>query len=50
MYWKIHTNGCLSDYTVGTNHILPTSGSAKFSSGLSINEFIKKNIVTSSIN
>ena len=37
----------LSDYTVGTNHILPTSGSAKFSSGLSINEFIKKiSIVT----
>ena len=32
---------------VGTNHILPTSGSAKFSSGLSINEFIKKiSIVT----
>ncbi len=37
----------LSDYTVGTNHILPTCGSAKFSSGLSINEFIKKiSIVT----
>ena len=37
----------LSDYTVGTNHILPTSGSAKFSSGLSINEFVKKiSIVT----
>jgi len=37
----------LSDYTVGTNHILPTSGSAKFSSGLSVNEFIKKiSIVT----
>ena len=36
-----------SDYTVGTNHILPTSGSAKFSSGLSVNEFIKKiSIVT----
>ena len=33
---------CLSDFTVGTNHVLPTSGSAKFSSGLNINEFIKK--------
>ena len=33
---------CLSDYTVGTNHVLPTSGSARFSSGLNINEFIKK--------
>ena len=31
-----------SDYTVGTNHVLPTSGSSKFSSGLNINEFIKK--------
>jgi len=33
---------CLSDFTVGTNHVLPTSGSAKFSSGLNINDFIKK--------
>ena len=42
-----YTPMSLSDYTVGTNHILPTSGSAKFSSGLSINEFIKKiSIVT----
>jgi|TARA_Y100001970_G_C14229313_1_gene857625 histidinol dehydrogenase len=32
----------LSDYTVGTNHVLPTAGSAKFSSGLNINDFIKK--------
>ncbi len=31
-----------SDYTVGTNHVLPTSGSSKFSSGLNIDEFIKK--------
>ena len=31
-----------SDYTVGINHVLPTSGSSKFSSGLNINEFIKK--------
>ena len=32
----------LSDYTVGTNHVLPTSGSAKFSSGLNLSEFLKK--------
>ena len=37
-----YTPMSLSDYTVGTNHVLPTSGSAKFSSGLSVNEFIKK--------
>ena len=32
----------VSDYTVGTNHVLPTLGSSKFSSGLNINEFIKR--------
>ena len=37
----------LSDYTVGVNHVLPTRGSAKFSSGLSLSEFVKKiSIVT----
>jgi len=42
-----YTPMSLSDYTVGTNHVLPTSGSSKFSSGLNINEFIKKiSIVT----
>tara|TARA_Y100001970_G_scaffold121080_1_gene150213 strand:- start:423 stop:1697 length:1275 start_codon:yes stop_codon:yes gene_type:complete len=42
-----YSSMCLSDFTVGTNHVLPTSGSAKFSSGLNINEFIKKiSIVT----
>jgi len=37
-----YTPMSVSDYTVGINHVLPTSGSAKFSSGLNINEFIKK--------
>tara|TARA_B100001996_G_scaffold265644_1_gene207359 strand:+ start:1433 stop:2707 length:1275 start_codon:yes stop_codon:yes gene_type:complete len=42
-----YTPMSLSDYTVGTNHVLPTAGSARFSSGLNINEFIKKiSIVT----
>ena len=37
----------VSDYTVGTNHVLPTYGSSKFSSGLNLNEFTKKiSIVT----
>ncbi len=37
----------VSDYTVGTNHVLPTYGSSKFSSGLNLNEFVKKiSIVT----
>ena len=47
MYNGKYTPMSLSDYTVGTNHVLPTAGSAKFSSGLNINEFIKKiSIVT----
>ena len=37
-----YTPMSVSDYTVGTHHVLPTSGSSKFSSGLNINEFIKK--------
>jgi len=32
----------LTDYNVGSNHVLPTFGSAKFSSGLSVSEFYKK--------
>ena len=32
----------VSDYNVGTNHVLPTFGSAKFSSGLNVAEFYKK--------
>ena len=30
------------DYIVGTNHILPTSGSAKYSSGLGVLDFMKR--------
>ncbi len=33
------------DYMVGTNHILPTSGSAKFSSGLGVTDFMKRNSI-----
>ena len=32
----------VTDYNVGTNHVLPTLGSAKFSSGLNVSEFYKK--------
>ncbi len=31
-----------SDYAIGTTHCLPTLGSAKFSSGLNVDEFYKK--------
>ena len=32
----------LGDYLAGPNHVLPTSGSARFSSGLSVNDFLKR--------
>lgn len=32
----------LGDYYAGTNHVLPTSGTAKFSSPLSVDDFVKK--------
>ena len=32
----------VGDYIAGRNHVLPTSGAAKFSSGLSVNDFIKR--------
>ncbi|MBD1140824.1 histidinol dehydrogenase [Pelagibacterales bacterium SAG-MED39] len=32
----------MTDYNIGTNHILPTNGSAKYSSGISVNEFYKR--------
>ena len=32
----------MGDYLAGPNHVLPTTGSAKFSSGLSVNDFLKR--------
>ena len=32
----------MTDYNVGTNHVLPTNSSAKYSSGISVNEFYKR--------
>ncbi len=32
----------MTDYNVGSNHILPTNGSSKYSSGISVNEFYKR--------
>tara|TARA_Y100000996_G_scaffold414862_1_gene407114 strand:+ start:1162 stop:2433 length:1272 start_codon:yes stop_codon:yes gene_type:complete len=34
----------MGDYTIGTNHVLPTDQTAKFSSGLSVDDFIKKTV------
>ncbi|OAK70197.1 histidinol dehydrogenase [Lederbergia galactosidilytica] len=37
-----HTPESVGDYFAGPNHVLPTSGTARFSSGLSVDDFIKK--------
>ncbi|OQA46448.1 MAG: Histidinol dehydrogenase [Firmicutes bacterium ADurb.Bin300] len=37
-----NTPEALGDYFAGTNHTLPTGGTAKFSSPLSVDDFIKK--------
>ena len=37
-----HTPEAIGDYLGGPNHVLPTAGSARFSSGLSVFDFIKR--------
>lgn len=38
-----YTPEAIGDYIAGPNHVLPTSGSARFSSGLSVLDFMKRN-------
>lgn len=37
-----HTPEVIGDYVGGPNHVLPTAGSARFSSGLSVLDFVKR--------
>ena len=37
-----HTPEAIGDYVAGPNHVLPTSGSARFSSGLGVLDFMKR--------
>ncbi|MDX8047064.1 histidinol dehydrogenase [Gracilibacillus sp. S3-1-1] len=37
-----YTPEAIGDYFAGPNHVLPTSGTARFSSGLSVDDFVKK--------
>ena len=41
-----YTPGSAGDYASGTNHTLPTSGTARFSSPLSVDDFVKKSSFT----
>jgi len=37
-----YTPEAIGDYVAGTNHVLPTARSARFSSGLSVGDFLKR--------
>ena len=37
-----HTPEAIGDYVGGSNHVLPTARSAKFSSGLSVLDYVKR--------
>jgi histidinol dehydrogenase len=37
----------VGDYFAGTNHVIPTNGTARFSSPLSVDDFVKKSSVVS---
>jgi histidinol dehydrogenase len=39
------TPEAIGDYVAGSNHVLPTSGAARFSSGLSLYDFLKRTSV-----
>ncbi|MFK7941580.1 MAG: histidinol dehydrogenase [Paracoccaceae bacterium] len=41
-----YTPEAIGDYVGGPNHVLPTSGSARFSSGLSVLDFMKRTTVS----
>jgi histidinol dehydrogenase len=44
-YVGAHTCVAMGDYYIGTNHVLPTGGAGRFSSGLSVERFTKKKVL-----
>lgn len=42
MFLGRYTPEAVGDYVAGTNHVLPTARSARFSSGLSVHDFVKR--------
>src|SRR5207302_2715667 len=42
-----YTPVALGDYVAGPSHVLPTGGTARFSSGLSANDFLRRSSVLS---
>ena len=42
IFFGEHTPEAAGDYLAGPNHVLPTAGAARFSSGLSVHDFLKR--------
>jgi histidinol dehydrogenase len=42
IFFGSHTPVAAGDYLAGPNHVLPTAGAARFSSALSVNDFLKR--------
>jgi len=42
IFMGAHTPEAIGDYVGGSNHVLPTAGAARFSSGLSVLDFVKQ--------
>src|SRR5262249_48167375 len=42
IFFGDQTPEAVGDYFAGPNHVLPTSGAARFSSGLSVSDFLKR--------
>jgi histidinol dehydrogenase len=40
-----HAPEAIGDYVAGSNHVLPTSRAARFSSGLSLYDFLKRSSI-----
>ena len=47
IFLGVHTPEAIGDYMAGPNHILPTAGTARFSSPLGVEDFMKKSNVVS---
>lgn len=45
IFFGAHTPEALGDYIAGPNHVLPTCGAARFSSALSVNDFLRRTTI-----
>ncbi len=45
IFMGVHTSESLGDYCAGPNHVLPTSGTARFSSPLGVYDYVKRSSI-----